>query len=65
MKIRERLKYFFSGMGSVLDLSGSYFSKPVLRRYDFSLSPPEVDAEAIAGDWKAIGKDLSSVLESN
>jgi hypothetical protein len=48
---------FLSGAASALDLGGE--------RYEFRRASPRdrTDAEAIAGDWKAVGDDLRRAIE--
>ena len=68
MKLREyfkssKFKSFIKGMGSVIDLTGSYFSyRPYWMRKD--LTPREQDALAIKGDWEAVGNDLRKAIEN-
>lgn len=50
---------FLVGMGSVFNLSGSYYS------YNTSDSPEEADGKAILKDWQVISKDFLDVLENN
>ena len=47
---------FFKGMGSVLNIGGSYS--------DFNLpaNPQKVDAKAIKSDWDIIGQDFRDVI---
>lgn len=49
---------FLAGAGRVGDLWGSlaYFS------YNYSHSPEEADARAIAHDWHQVGDDLESTM---
>jgi len=67
MKLKEyfkssKFKNFIIGMGSIFDITGSYFSyKPSWMRED--LTPQEQDALAIRGDWEAIGNDLRKAIE--
>lgn len=49
---------FLTGMGSVLNISGSYFD------FKYSKSADDADAEAIASDWNMIGKDIQQVLDA-
>ena len=48
---------FLKGMGSVLNISGSYFD------FDYGKSDAEADAKAIASDWGMVGQDFQHVLE--
>lgn len=49
---------FLSGMGSVLNISGSYFE------FNYSNSDADADYEAISSDWAMIGQDIQTVLDS-
>lgn len=52
----RKIKAFFKGMGSVLNLSGNYYyaeHQRILNR---------TDAEALASDWEAIGRDFRKVM---
>lgn len=46
------------GAGSVLDLTGSYFS------YNLSPNGQEADRRAIASDWGVIGQDLKKAIST-
>jgi hypothetical protein len=48
---------FLNGIGSVLNIGGEYYS------YNFSPSPSEADARALANDWKMIGSDFRRAFE--
>ncbi len=52
----HRLPGFISGFASVLDLGGSLVPSVQPRRRG-----PRDDAEAMAKDWRAIGRDLWKV----
>lgn len=43
---------FWVGMGSVLNLSGRYFT------YNYSKSDNEADFKAILSDWQNVGRDI-------
>jgi hypothetical protein len=45
---------FFVGMGSVLNIRGSYF------KYASSKSAQAADKKAIASDWGMVGQDMKS-----
>ncbi len=47
---------FLTGMGTIFNIAGSSYS------YNFSRTPQEADAKAIASDWKMVGQDLRSVI---
>jgi len=47
---------FLIGMGSVLDISGNYFS------YD---PPHKSDERAIQSDWEEIGRDFWTVMRKD
>jgi hypothetical protein len=47
---------FVVGMGSVMNLSGSYF------KYNTSSSSKEADLKALSSDWKNIGEDIKIAL---
>ena len=49
---------FFVGLGSVLNLSGSYFI------YNYSDSNEEADSKALFSDWNNIGNDFK-IAEKN
>ena len=44
---------FFTGMGSVLNLAGSYFE------YNYSNSAQEADLKSLYSDWKNVGDDIN------
>ena len=43
---------FFTGLGTVLNVAGSYF------KYNYSKSEKEADYKAMYSDWKNIGEDF-------
>ena len=43
---------FWVGMGSILNLTGSYF------KYNYSKSDNEADLKALISDWDNIGEDI-------
>jgi ribosomal protein S15P/S13E len=45
---------FWVGMGSVLNISGSYFE------YRYSKSNNEADMQALISDWNNVGEDLKN-----
>jgi len=49
---------FWVGMGSVLNLAGSYFD------YNYSKTEKEADFRAIMSDWENIGDDIRKSKES-
>ncbi|MRI63687.1 hypothetical protein EDM00_06750 [Ornithobacterium rhinotracheale] len=50
-------KNFLVGMGSIINIFGSYFS------YNYSKTPNEVDQKAISCDWKMVGLDFKNSLK--
>lgn len=48
---------FFIGMGSAINLKGSYYE------YNVSNSPKEADEKAILRDWQMISQDFLDVFE--
>lgn len=48
---------FLSGMGSVLNLGGSYYD------FNASKSSSEADFKAILNDWQMISQDFLDVIE--
>lgn len=48
---------FFIGMGSVINLEGSYYE------YNVSKSPKEGDEKAILRDWQMISQDFLDAFE--
>lgn len=61
LKMLRRIKAFFNspffkGMGSVLNLSGNYYSEEHQRILN------RTDAEALASDWEAVGRDFRKAL---
>lgn len=48
---------FLIGMGSVFNLSGSYYE------YNASKTASEADEKAISKDWETIGQDFWAVLD--
>jgi hypothetical protein len=49
---------FFSGMTAALDIGAT------LTVYNDSKSPTEADIQALRADWRAVGKDVSTAIES-
>ena len=47
---------FLIGMGSILNIVGSYFD------YNYSKLEMETDNEALKRDWETIGKDINKSL---
>ena len=47
---------FLMGMGSVLDLSGTYYT------FNASESEKEADRKAIESDWGMIGQDMKEAM---
>lgn len=47
---------FIIGMGSVLNISGSYFN------YNYSNTGTEADNKAIQRDWEIIGQELFNAI---
>lgn len=43
---------FWVGMGSILNLAGSYFE------YNYSKSESEADLKALTSDWENVGEDI-------
>jgi len=43
---------FLVGMGSILNLAGSYFE------YNYSRSEREADLKALTSDWDNVGEDI-------
>ncbi|WP_299429564.1 hypothetical protein [uncultured Maribacter sp.] len=43
---------FLVGMGSILNLAGSYFE------YNYSKSDGDADLKALTSDWENIGEDI-------
>ena len=50
---------FFTGMGSVLNISGNYFE------YATSKNEKEADTKALMSDWQNIGIDINNSIEEN
>lgn len=48
---------FFVGLGSVLNIAGSYFD------YNYSKSAAEADRKALVSDWANVGDDFKSAKE--
>lgn len=48
---------FFVGLGSVLNLAGSYFE------YEYSKSANEADLKALTSDWGNVGEDMRQIKE--
>lgn len=48
---------FFVGLGSVLNIAGSYFE------YNYSKSEKEADCKAIYSDWQNVGDDFRKSKE--
>lgn len=48
---------FWIGMGSILNLAGSYFE------YNYSRSENEADLKALISDWDNVGGDIRKVKE--
>ena len=51
---------FLRGVGQVLDLGGSLGGQSFQRQ----LTSEEADREALASDWRVVGRDLSEALAS-
>lgn len=49
---------FIIGIGSVLNISGSYFD------YNYSSTPEEADRKAIQSDWLMVGQDLYDSMDN-
>lgn len=49
---------FWVGMGSILNLAGSYFD------YNYSKTEKEADFKAIMSDWKNVGDDIRKSKEN-
>lgn len=49
---------FWVGMGSVLNLAGSYFE------YNYSKSDREADLKALSSDWDNVGEDIRNAKRS-
>lgn len=47
---------FLTGAGSVFNLAGNYFG------YNYSDSPFEADAKALASDWAVVGQDMQDAM---
>lgn len=52
--MKEFLKQFFIGWGSIFDFSGNYYNIKI-----------KSDSEALADDWKKVGQDMFSVLQKD
>lgn len=48
---------FWVGMGSVLNISGSYFD------YNYSRTENEADLKALISDWINVGEDIKESIE--
>lgn len=48
---------FWVGMGSILNLAGSYFD------YNYSKTEKEADFKAIMSDWENVGDDIRKSKE--
>ena len=48
---------FWVGMGSVLNIAGSYFE------YNYSNSESEADLKALISDWENVGDDMRKSKE--
>ena len=49
---------FLVGMGTVLNLAGSYFE------YNYSKSDSEADLKALSSDWDNVGEDIRNAKRS-
>ena len=49
---------FWVGMGSILNLSGSYFE------YNYSRTEKEADLKALISDWDNVGNDIRKAKEN-
>jgi hypothetical protein len=52
---------FLTGAGRSIDL-GAWLEQSA---YNYSRTPAEADARAIASDWAVVGKDLSRAMTKN
>lgn len=48
---------FLIGLGSVLNLFGSYFE------YNYSESDQEADTKATKSDWEVVGQDMKDAVD--
>lgn len=53
---------FFGGYGSAIDLGGTY-SLRLRDLYGNARTIYEVDARALASDWRAVGQDIKTGVE--
>ncbi len=50
---------FWIGMGSIMNVRGSYFE------FNYFRTDEEADSKAIEADWGVIGQDLEFVIANN
>ncbi len=46
------------GAGSIFNIAGNYFD------FNYSNTPEEADAKAIANDWGVVGQDLKEAMNT-
>ncbi len=57
--MKYNLKYFIKGMGSIINMAGSFYRSYWMRK---DLTPQEQDTLALRGDWEAVGNDLRCAI---
>ncbi len=63
MSLREKIKYFMKGVGSVLQIYPEQIKLEELFPYYNAKTPQEKDAQALASDCAEIGKDLENSIK--
>jgi len=63
MGLRDKIKYFMKGMGSVLQIYPEQIKLEDLFPYYNAKTPQEKDAQALASDWTKVGKDLENSIK--
>ncbi len=63
MGLKEKIKYFMKGMGSVLQIYPEQIKLEELFPYYNAKTPQEKDAQALASDWAKVGKDLENSIK--
>jgi hypothetical protein len=50
---------FVEGLARIIDIGGT------LQVYNQSSTPEEADAKALSNDWKAVGNDIKSAIDTH
>lgn len=62
MSARMVFRGFLDGLAEIARGMAMVSLWPDMHREDFSARPQRSDAEALAGDWRAVGRDLQKAI---